>query len=51
MARDRNTFEKRLRETKKKQKSDEKRARRQRRKEAAQGTESPAGDAPPEDQQ
>lgn len=51
MARDRNTFEKRNRETKKRQKAAEKRARRQRRKDAAQGPEAPSSDAPCLEQQ
>jgi len=41
MARDRNTFAKRQRETGKKQKAAEKRTRRQKKKELANGTESP----------
>ena len=41
MARDRNTFAKRQRETGKKQKAAEKRARRQKQKELTDGTESP----------
>ncbi len=51
MARDRITFEKRHRETRKRQKAEEKRARRQRRKEAAQGAESPNGNGPSVEQQ
>lgn len=51
MAQDRNTYEKRHRETKKKQKAEEKRARRQRRKEAARDPEGPNGDGSSLDQQ
>lgn len=44
VAQDRNTYEKRHRETKKRQKAEEKRARRQRRKDAVRDTDSANGD-------
>ena len=43
MAKDRISFEKRQRETRKRQKAEEKRSRRQKRKDFTPGTDSPAG--------
>jgi hypothetical protein len=51
MARDRNTMEKRQRETRKRQKAEDKRVRRRKRKEPAQGTEDPNGEQRPADGQ
>ena len=51
MAQDRNTFEKRLRETRKKQKAEQKRVRRQRKKEAADNPETLNSDESSTDQQ
>jgi hypothetical protein len=51
VAQDRNTYEKRHRETKKRQKAEEKRARRQKRKEAANSPEALNGNVPSADQQ
>ena len=51
MAQDRNTHEKRLRETRKRQKAEDKRVRRQRKKEAADSPETIHSDEPAADQQ
>lgn len=51
MAQDRNTYQKRLRETRKRQKAEEKRVRRQKKKEAADTPEAINSDEPSADQQ
>ena len=51
MARDRNTIEKRYRETNKRQKAEEKRVRRQKRKDAPDEPQVPSAEIPSEDPQ
>lgn len=51
MAQDRNTHEKRLRETRKRQKAEDKRVRRQKKKEAADSPEAPNSDEPSTDRE
>lgn len=51
MARERNTFEKRQRETRKRQKAEDKRARRRKKKESGPSVETPNGDGRPATEQ